>query len=271
MAVKPRQRVESTRAVAAHPARSLAVAILAVTMAACSATSLNNLGSRSSGWIGSGASASAEPSARVVTPSVPSGDVQWFNDGLDQSVVPDGVDAVISQITKRSSGPERYLQATRLEIAIALPGLQFPKLLPAQVVSITSQLVVSPTKDRLDTDVLAAFGLWTVEPYTKSRSVGQRGTLVIGTIQSTTACERLGIVAGSSCTDETVGVLDTTRIDAESGQTWVWTDNAYEYQLFLRGSLESNTDDVDLMTANLVPFVEVADPTTSVIGTQPPG
>jgi hypothetical protein len=254
---------------APRPTRLFVVVILAaLVLAACSEDSLNDLGAKSSDWIGRGASASAGPSETVIPPSVDSAEVQWFNDGLDDDVVAGSQQAVIDQVTKRSNGPERYLQATRLEIAVALPALRFPRRLPAQIVAITSQLVVAPSGDRLDSDVYAAFGLWSVEPYTKSRSVGQRGTLVVGGVQGSSACERLGLVAGALCSDETVGTLDTTRIDAESGQTWVWSDAAYEYQLFLRGSLDSNEDDVRLMTSGFVPFVEVADPTARLVGAE---
>jgi hypothetical protein len=64
--------------------------------------------------------------------------------------------------------------------------------------------------------------------------------------------------------------VDAVRIDSESGQTWVWADDAYEYQLFLRGAIETNEPAVLEMVGAEIQFAEVAG--TAVLGarvTQP--
>ena len=239
----------------------------AIVAAGCSESSLATLGGRSSDWIGEPGNATVQTVPGGGIPIVRSVEVSWVNDSLGASAVTGEPADIVAAIVSRSEGPERYIQASRLEIAAALPGLGFPDLLPPEITAITSQLVVAPSRDRLDDEVFAAFGLWTVEPYTKSRSVGQRGTLVVSGLHTTSACERFAAGAVAACTSDTIGLFDATRIDAESGQTWVWDDGTYEYQLFLRGSLDTNSDVADFMVRNGVPFAVVADPTARVLGT----
>lgn len=248
--------------------RSAAAVVLVTLLAACSESSLADLGDRSSGWIGEASGGAIEVVSESGQPNVVrSVEVDWVNDDLTESVASGSPEEVLAAVVARSPGPERYIQATRLEVAATIPGIVFPDLVPPEVVAITSQLVVSSARDRLDDEILAAFGLWTVEPYTRSRSVGQRGTYLAAALQQASACDRFAAGAVAACTTETVGNTQTIRIDAESGQTWVWDDDAYEYQLFLRGSLENNELVADYMIRNTVPFVTVADPTARVLGT----
>lgn len=248
--------------------RSTVALLCALVLAACSDTSLSDLGGRSSGWIGEGQTAEIEGPEAVGQNVVRSVEIDWVNDELSTAAAVGTPEEVLAAVVARSTGPDRYIQASRLEIAAALPGLTFPDLLPSEVTAITSQLVVASTRDRLDDAVYAAFGLWTVEPYTKSRSVGQRGTLSVSGVQPDSACDRFAAGAVGSCTTETIGGNETVRIDAESGQTWVWFDGTYEYQLFLRGALDNNAEVADLMVRNGVPFVTVADPTARVLGSE---
>jgi hypothetical protein len=220
---------------------------------------LGELGGRSSGWIGEPTggpeitTVSGEPNVvRAV-------EVDWVNDDLGAAVEGEP-QQVVQAVIDRSSGPERYLQASRSEIAASLPGLTFPDLVPPEVTAITSQLVIGSGRDRLDDEVYAAFGLWTVEPYSRSRSVGQRGTFTVASLQQSSPCDRFAAGAAAACTTETIGAYETVRIDAESGQTWVWFDETYEYQLFLRGSIENNKPVSEFMIRNEVPYVQVAAP-----------
>lgn len=241
------------------------VLALALVLGACGEDSLADLGQRSSGWIGdpeSGPVATDDSGQPAVVRSV---EVAWVNDELTEVLPSGGAEAAVQSVIERSSGPERYVQASRLEVAAALPGMLFPDLVPPEVVAVSSQLVVAPSRDRLDDEVHAAFGLWTVEPYTRSRSVGQRGTFVVAGIGLDSACDRLAAGAVAACTTSTVDGFEVVRIDAESGQTWVWDDDTYEYQLFLRGPLDNNGAVADYMLRNMVPFVTVADPTGSVL------
>ncbi|MGF1666624.1 MAG: hypothetical protein ACFCVC_10170 [Acidimicrobiia bacterium] len=248
--------------------RSTLILVCALALSACSESSLSELGGRSSEWIGSNASATAAGPAAVEQNVVRSVEVDWVNDGLGSPASIGSPEEVLAAMVARTTGPDRYIQASRLEVATSLPGLGFPDVLPPEVVAITSQLVVAANRERLDDEVFAAFGLWTVEPYTKSRSVGQRGTFTVTGIQPDSACERFAAGAVAACTSETIGAHETVRIDAESGQTWVWFDETYEYQLFLRGPLDKNGEIADFMVRNEVSFVSVADPTARVLGTQ---
>lgn len=248
--------------------RFVALAALMVALAACSESSLADLGERSSGWIGDPTGGGAIEAGGNGQPQVVrSVEVAWVNDELTDTVPQGEPQEVLAQIVDRTTGPERYIQATRLEIAATLPGMTFPDLVPPEVIAISSQIVVSTTRDRLDDEVYAAFGLWTVEPYTRSRSVGQRGTFIVAGLTPDSACDRFAAGAVASCTTETIGGFDVVRIDAESGQTWIWEDDTYEYQLYLRGSLDANESVADFMIRNEVPFVTVADPTARVLGT----
>lgn len=242
--------------------------VCALLLAACSESSLADLGGRSSDWIGESESSGAAGPVIEQQDVVRAVEVDWVNDQLSSLTAVGTPEEVLAGVVERSTGPDRYLQATRLEIAGTLPGVAFPDLLPTEVVAVTSQLVVGADRETLDPSTFAAFGLWTVEPYSKSRSVGQRGTLTVASLQQESACERFAAGAAGACTSETIGPYTTTRIDADSGQTWVWFDDAYEYQLFLRGSLESNGPVADFMIRNEVPFATVADPSARVLGTQ---
>jgi hypothetical protein len=240
--------------------------VLALVLVACSEDSLAGLGQRASSWIGEpegGGPVQIDESGEPAV--VRSVEVGWVNDAISDSVVSGEPAAVVQSVVARTTGPERYIQATRLEIAAALPGLMFPDLIPPEVTAVTSQLVVAPSRDRLDDETYAAFGLWTVEPYTRSRSVGQRGTFTVTGLSAESACDRLAAGAVAACTSETIDGFDVVRIDADSGQTWVWDDETYEYQLFLRGSLPNNDFVADYMIRSQVPFVVVADPTGTLL------
>jgi hypothetical protein len=239
--------------------------ILALVLAACSEDSLADLGQRASGWIGEPEGGPVQVDDSGEPAVVRSVEVSWVNDELSDSVVSGEPAEVVKAVIARSAGPERYIQATRLEIAASLPGLMFPDLVPPEVTAVSSQLVVAPSRDRLDDETYAAFGLWTVEPYTRSRSVGQRGTFTVAGISADSACDRLAAGAVAACTTSTIDGFDVVRVDADSGQTWVWDDDTYEYQLFLRGSLANNDFVADYMIRSQVPFVVVADPTGALI------
>lgn len=233
---------------------SLALAA-GVLIAACDDSSLADLGQASSGWIGE---VEREQSVEVQVPveivGTP-GVIDWFNDDLGVPSVTEPTE-VVNRVIERAKG-ERFVQASRFEIAGALPAVSFPRNLPAAVEAITSQLVVSIGGERLDDQTYAVFGMWMAPPYSKSRSVGQRGVLTVAPLSNEPACGRLlGEVQGS-CSEVDLDGLRATRLDGESGQTWVWSDGTYEYQLFLRGSIEANQPDVEAMTSSLVALGDI--------------
>ena len=102
----------------------------------------------------------------------------WFNNDL-APVGGTSPAEIISGVYARANSSDPYVQATPAEIAIALPGVVFPSLTPPEVRYITSQLVYNLNNITLADDQVAAFGLWTVEPYTRSRSVGQQGVFTV--------------------------------------------------------------------------------------------
>lgn len=249
----------------------IGLALGCLVIAACGDSSLANLGGRSSSWIGD--PATDDPvAAPVVDPVVAPGVIAWSNDGLGVPSTDDPAQVVLD-VVDRSGASDRFIQASRFEIAVALPGLVFPRRLPAEIEAITSQLVVAVGGDRLDDEVFATFGMWTVEPYSKSRSVGQRGVLTIGPVIDSDPCVRLGEEIQVSCTEVDLDGKSAFRLDGESGQTWVWSDEGYEYQMFLRGSIDSNEPDISAMTSSLVPLTDipVSDETPRSETTQQPG
>ena len=252
-------RLRSTRLV-------IAVCCAAL-LAACSETSLADLGSRSSEWIGERVAGAASDTERVVRYVSPA-DVEWVNDELGRPAPDADPASVVASVAARATAAESYVQASRYEIAIVVPGMAFVDVLPPEVVAITSQLVVAPGGERLDDEIKAAFGLWLVEPYSQSRSVGQRGTFSVLALLPEPACERLSGGAIGTCTFTELNGREMVRVDDESGQTWVWADDQYEYQLFLRGSLANNEAAAVAMINEPRPFPEVAqapaaEPTTS--------
>ncbi len=244
-----------------------ALFVAALLMPACSDGSLSALGDRSSDWIGEVAAEEGEQAYTAQPIDAPDA-LEWSNDDLGVPASADPAE-VITAVVERSTGGDRFVQASRFEIARALPEVSFPNRIPTEVDAVTSQLVVSIGGDRLDDEVFATFGLWTVEPYTKSRSVGQRGVLSIGPHSEDPPCGRLAEAAQAACSEVDLDGMRASRLDGESGQTWVWTDGVYEYRMFLRGSLEANQPAVEAMTSSLVALGELpVDDDVRVLGTQ---
>jgi hypothetical protein len=135
----------------------------------------------------------------------------WVNDALpDQS---SGSEQVVIAQTWRRGDAERFVQASRAEIAIALPGISFPAAVPDGVRWVTSQLVFDVASATLDADVSAAFGLWADQPY--SSDEGRRGVLRVGAAAGTTLIE---------------GEI-RPELRAE-GFVMSWVGGAYRYELF---------------------------------------
>ncbi|MGI9585322.1 MAG: hypothetical protein ACR2N7_06995 [Acidimicrobiia bacterium] len=145
---------------------------------------------------------------------VSSADILWFNDDIDpQHTGPS--DAVIAAVWERQLS-SRFVQASRREIAAALPGLVFPELIAHQTTWITSQLVYNTTSGTLDADTSAAFGLWTAEPY-----------------QSDTA--RLGVLrVGRAPLEALASRSEIVPIAVPEGVSLGWTESGHKYELFCR-------------------------------------
>ena len=99
--------------------------------------------------------------------------VLWPNDVLSvaSTVTPEEVVAVVWESSEQV---DRFVQASRSDLSMAVADIRFPELVPESVEYVSTQLVYLPRTGELDSAPAAAFGLWTVEPYSLSRSVGRR-------------------------------------------------------------------------------------------------
>lgn len=143
-------------------------------------------------------------------------DLEWINDDLGSSTDLPPDDAVIA-VWFRGDQATSSVQASRREIANALPGIQFPRLVPAGVTHVTSQLVFDTVTASLDPSSSAAFGLWSGEPYTLPRAEGQLAVLEVG----------LKTFAG-----DPDGEIFSFQVS--EGRQLTWTHGEYVYQLFCR-------------------------------------
>jgi hypothetical protein len=211
-------------------------------LAACGPDPLASVGEGASDWIG-------EPTVPTVAVDVNTGseltltrNVDWYNEDLSE--VPGTTPTeIIAGVFARSSPQDRFAQATPAEIAAALPDIWFPAALPPDVKYVTSQLVYDRSTGQLAADQVAAFGLWIVEPYTRSRSVGQQGILTV--VADPAGADLIESGAGDiSCARYTSFAGDCVQIEVDDGPAWslsdqtgstvVWFNGDFRYELFLR-------------------------------------
>jgi hypothetical protein len=237
--------------------------VLGLLLAACGPEPLGDLGDNSSEWIDEVATTgdlTLVPTTGGPT-LLPLETATWFNAALIPPIGAESVD-VVAQVYERGAGTDRYVQAGPEEIAAALPGVLFPGMVPQGSVAITSQLVFAPRSDQLDDQVTAAFGIWLVEPYSRSRSVGQIATLEVANVPaeaqavsagaSDLTCSRFPAQARVVCTATFLQGEPAWRMKSDSGTTLIWYREAYRYQLFVR----PNIDDVSLadMAKSMAPL-----------------
>lgn len=221
-------------------ARKTWLIIATLFIAACGDSPLASLGSRSSEWV-------TEPTV-VTTSSIPiavplvasAESLIWFNDDLGSEVTEP--EAVVASVFARREG-DRFIQASRDEIASALPGVQFPQRVPPLAEFVTSQLVIE-NSGLISDNPSAAFGIWSAEPYTRSRSVGQMLVLRVYLDAETASeiqlddadlsCSRFSDGTTDSCEVEDIAGVTTWVLQDSSGVTLVFFDDAYRYELFGR-------------------------------------
>jgi hypothetical protein len=144
-------------------------------------------------------------------------DVQWFNDDLPAQMTGTS-EQVVRGVWERELN-SRFVQSSRTEIALALPSLMFPDLVPENVRWITSQLVFDETTGALDSDTTAAFGLWISDPY-----------------QSDAA--RLGVLrVGEAAADLLETRSELVPIIVPDGISLGWTEAGHRYELFCRSDI----------------------------------
>ncbi len=141
--------------------------------------------------------------------SVRSFDLVWYNDGLAAEAESSETAVVISAVWNRGDGATSVIQASRNEIAVALPGIQFPELAPDSVGWVTSQLVYDVASGTLDRNTSAQFGLWHLEPY-----ASDGGRTAVIRVRPATSSDVIGTIAS-----ETTG----------TGIELSWVSEAYHY------------------------------------------
>jgi hypothetical protein len=214
--------------------------IVALATTACGGLPLESIGLRSSDWIN-------EPTVPTTvgppptTPIVVSAeDLRWANDEIVTESLEDPA-GLLAEVFARRQG-DRFVQASRFEIAIALPDVAFPQQAPPGAEWVSSQLVFDNDGSLAD-DPSAAFGIWSAEPYSRSRSVAQMAVLRVSNDPET--ANELASGAAPSCalfaertTEEceiiAVGTRATWLLTATSGSTLIWFDGPYRYELFGR-------------------------------------
>ena len=123
-----------------------AAVVLGASVAACGQGGLlDGLGDRSRDAVYEGLTTTTEFVAGLdddlgVVGAADAREVAWYNDDIEDQVV-GATQLTIAQVWNRGKDGGRFIQASRAEIASALPQIQFPRLVPPDVVNVTSQLV----------------------------------------------------------------------------------------------------------------------------------
>lgn len=220
-------------------------ASLFLVLAACGEAPLSGVGGRSSEWIGEPTLATTDTTASNGPTLASVHRTEWFNGDL----APVGGTTpaeIIAGVYTRARSSDPFVQATPAEIALAIPGVEFPSQVPPEVRFITSQLVYDLSQLTLAIDQVAAFGLWSVEPYTRSRSVGQQavwtvvndpeGLAAIASGMADTSCARY-IDRQAQCAVQTVNDRPAWELTDNLGVTLIWFSDTYRYELFLRSGV----------------------------------
>ena len=145
-------------------------------------------------------------------------DIAWFNDAIEDQAG-GAPQTVVAAVWDRRRPGERFIQASRAEIAAAIPGIEFPRFVPDGVDWVTSQLVYDKDSGGLDIDTVAAFGLWSVEPYTITE--GRLAVLRIGEAPPELAPMR----------------SDIAPVLVPDGISLLWTEGGLRYELFCRSTM----------------------------------
>lgn len=234
-------------------------------LTACGGDPLGVLGHRSSEWIEEARSPVASTSTTTPGPQLVAIDeVEWWNQELG-ALEPGTPEEAIRSVYERRTPSDRFIQASPREIARAVPGIRIPGVAVPDARSITSQLYFAPRSDRLADDFVAAFGFWSVEPYTRSRTVGQVAVLTVDidqesaarAVDGTLGCASFDASSVLGCSSSFVGDRAVFILTGELGVTWVWFEEGLRYELFLR----EGRDDADVAAAMIrtaVPLEELA-------------
>lgn len=238
-----------------------------VILVACGDAPLAGIGERSAEWIN-------EPEIVTTTqPPITTPDfvdvvnLQWSNDNIENPNLDDR-DQLVATVFSRRAG-DRFIQSSRVEIAAALPGIEFPARVPFGAEWVSSQLVIE-NSGIISTEPSAAFGIWSAEPYTRSRSVGQMAVLTVSR-DAETAAEVAQIGEDVTCArfaDRSTDICEIVNLDGKQvwrlagggGLTLIWFDETYRYELFGRGFVSGSV--LEEMAADTLPLADL-EPLTS--------
>lgn len=244
-----------------YRARTAAL-VATMLLVACGDAPFASLGQRSSGWIG-------EPTV-ITTTTVPTTIpividariLKWFNDELGGEI-PEDPEAIKDAIFDRRGG-DLFVQASRAEIAALVPELKFPSATPYLSEYVTSQIVFD-NDGNLSADPVAAFGIWSSEPYTRSRSVAQMIVLRVSEDAAAAAevadpaaeisCARFSERTTEVCSVSEISGIPVWSLEASNGTTLVWFDGDYRYELFGRSFVAVAA--LQEMVVDLLPLSEL--------------
>ncbi|HUG08537.1 MAG TPA: hypothetical protein VMP13_06550 [Acidimicrobiia bacterium] len=232
---------------------------LAAALVACGGSPLESIGLRSSEWINEPTVPTTVPVV-TTTPTVVAIDrLQWANDDIDTENLGDHT-ALLAEVFSRREG-DRFIQASRYEIAVVLPELTFPDRAPNGAEWVSSQLVFDNDGSLAD-DPTAAFGIWSAEPYSRSRSVAQMLVLRVATDieaanqlasgEGDLSCERFADRTVAQCEVLTIGDRPSWLLSQAGGSTLVWYEGPHRYELFGRSFVPSGV--LRDISAGMVPF-----------------
>jgi hypothetical protein len=195
---------------------------------------------------------------------VPVTRLQWANDEIETQNLDDR-GALLEEVFSRRQG-DRFVQASRQEIAVALPDVAFPAQAPSGAEWVSSQLVLD-NDGTVASDPSAAFGIWSAEPYTRSRSVAQMIVLRVATDPDTaeglasgeedSTCARFSDRNTDDCEIVTIDSRDTWVLGGSGGTTLVWFSAPYRYELFGRGFVRLGV--LQDLSARMVPLASIVE------------
>ncbi len=240
----------------------VAVVVAVGVLTACGDAPFASLGRRSSEWIGEPTILTTTTVATTVPIVVGADILKWFNDGLGGEFLDDPEALKVAVFARR--GGDLFIQASRAEIVALLPDIKFPSSTPYLSEYVTSQLVFNETGELAD-DPVAAFGIWSSEPYTRSRSVAQMIIMRVSADALAAAevaapgadisCERFADRTTEVCAVSTIGDRPVWSLEASNGTTLVFYDGDYRYELFGRSYVA--TAALEEIVVDLVPLSEL--------------
>jgi hypothetical protein len=214
--------------------------VIILGLAACGDTPFQSLGERSSRWVTAPTVLTTSTVPTTIALARDAANLIWYNDDLGAG--PENPEDVVAAVYARREG-DRFIQASREEIGKVLEDVQFPSRVPPLSEYVSSQLVIE-NNGVVSDDPSAAFGIWTAEPYSKSRSVAQlivirvyRDAETAAEVETDAAdltCARFAAEQTEGCDIEEIGGRTTWVLKDGSGTTMIWFEGIYRYEMFGR-------------------------------------